>query len=508
MMKSKANLNNQIQTYRIRETPDWSCWQNQIIAGGDVCSMIFAGLESFTRQISHMEPGTVSAEIVFVFNPKCKGRDMQSRLQLYLRVQTFDEPTARGMSMLIERGQISRFYKLEKIDEPVNLPKSLSAGCDIIRRQDFIEPQHSCELNARIPNRYRKINQFTANEENDFRTLDSILDKVDETVVISVRITPADISSEMHAITSRMERYYLINHGRDFDDHGYPGIDYTGGDDYKYLSHRSKVDPFRRKDLIADDALHCLKPIHESMCDQPHLSFSIRITAETEATARGIGGVFAEAAFKKGKYRLIVSKKGQAIFDETSKSDGQSEITPVPVYRYLPHEKDGQDYKQLNRLVQLATVDELKGAFRFPVASASSPVLCLRKSTDPVYEDPKDGIVVGFNEQGIENNNNPIPVSITLDEICKHMAIFGLSGTGKTTLDINMFFQLFEKAIPFIAIETSKTEPRVIKKFKRHKNPRFRKLAKELQVFTLGNEKCSPLRANLLLVLSPRNKVC
>lgn len=499
-MKSKANLNIRIQTYRIREIPDWSCWQNQIIAGGDACSAIFSGWESFTRQISHMEPGSVSAECRFEFNPKCKGRDMQSRLQLFLRVQTSDEQTAKAMSMLIERGQISRFYKLERIDEPLDLP-SMSASCDIIRRQDFIEPQHSCEQNARIPHRYRKINQFTANEENDFRTLDSVLDKVDETVVISVRITPADISSEMHAITSLMERYYSINHGRDFDDHGYPGIDYTGNDDYKHLSHRSKVEPLKRKDLIADDALHCLKPIHESMCDQPHLSHSIRITAETEATVRGIGGVFAEAAFKKGRYRLVISKKGQTLFDETSKSDGQSDITPVPVYRYLPHEKDGQDYKQLNRLVQLATVDELKGAFRLPVASASSPVLCLKKGTDPVYEDPKAGIVVGFNEQGIENNSNPIPVSITLDEVCKHMAVFGLSGTGKTTLDINMFFQFFEKAIPFIAIETSKTELRGIKKFTRHKNPRFRKLAEELQIFTLGNEKCSPLRSNPLQVI-------
>ena len=61
MTKSKANSSNLIQAYRIREIPDWSCWQNQIIAGGDVCSAIFAGWESFTRQISHMEPGSVSA---------------------------------------------------------------------------------------------------------------------------------------------------------------------------------------------------------------------------------------------------------------------------------------------------------------------------------------------------------------------------------------------------------------------------------------------------------------
>jgi hypothetical protein len=338
------------------------------------------------------------------------------------------------------------------------------------------------------------------NKENDFRTLDSVLDKVDENVVMSIRIAPADISSEIHATTSLMEKYHSVNHARAVDDN-YPQIDYTGDGDYKYLSHRSKLEPLALKDPIADDALRCLQPIHKSMCDQPHLFFSISITAKTEATARGIGGVFAEAAFNRGKYRLIVSKKGQGLFDEIVKSSSQNEITPVPVYRYLSHEKDGKEHKQLDRLVQLATVDELKGAFRLPVASASSPVLCLRKSTDPVYEDPKDGIVIGFNEQGIEGNSNPTPVSLSLVEICKHVAVFGLSGTGKTTLDINMLFQLFGKSIPFIAFETSKTELRVIKKFKNHKNKRYRKLAEELQVFTLGNEKCSPFRANLLQVI-------
>lgn len=499
-MGGKVDLNKQMQTYLVRTIPDCSCWQSQLIAGGEVYSVVFAGWESFTRQISHMLPGSVSAKSLSVFNPKCKGHDMQSRLQLYLQVQASDEQTAKAMSMLIERGQISRFYKLEKINEPAILSDSLSASCDIIRRQEFIEPLHSCELNARIPYRYCKINQFTANEENDFRILDSVLDKVGEPVVISVCIAPADISSEKHLITSLMERYYSINHGWDFEEQGYPGIDYLGGDDYKYISHHSKINPFKLKDPIADDAWRCLQTIHKSMFDQPHLFFSIRITAETEAMARGIGGVFAEAAFKKGKYHLIVSKKGQTLFDETAKAAQQSEITPISVYKYLPHERDGQDYKQLNRLVQLATVDEFRAAFRLPVASATSPVLCLRKNTDPVYEDPKGRIVFGFDEQGIEGNSNPIPVSASPEEMCKHVGIFAVSGSGKTTMVIDLLLQLYEMGIPFIVFETSKTELRVIKKFTTHKNPRFRKLAKDLQVFTLGNERCSPSRFNPLAV--------
>ena len=107
------------------------------------------------------------------------------------------------------------------------------------------------------------------------------------------------------------------------------------------------------------------------------------------------------------------------------------------------HEQESEECRELGRLVQLATVDELKGAFRLPVASSFSPVLCMRKSTDPVYEDPKDLIVIGYNDQGIEGNPNPIPVGIRLDELRKHVAIFGVSGSGKTTLNIHILYQLF-----------------------------------------------------------------
>ena len=60
----------------------------------------------------------------------------------------------------------------------------------------------------------------------------------------------------------------------------------------------------------------------------------------------------------------------------------------------------------------------------------------------------------------------------------------------------------FEKAIPFIVIETSKTELRVIRRFRKHEKACYRKLAEQLQVFTSGNEKCSPLRSNPLEVPS------
>ncbi len=156
-----------------------------------------------------------------------------------------------------------------------------------------------------------------------------------------------------------------------------------------------------------------------------------------------------------------------------------------------------QDYSDLRVLTGLATVDELLGIFKLPIASFSSP-FCIRKNTDPPYIDPKDLIVLGYDEQGSAGNSKPVPRGIAVDAWRKHLAVFGLPGTGKTTNIINMLVQLAERGIPFMVIETAKTEYRLLKKFKKHHQRSIRKLAKELQIYTPGNETVSPFRFNPL----------
>ena len=90
-MSDKEGWINSMRMYQILEIPDVSCWQSQIMAGGDVCSAVFAGWESLARQISHRPSGSVSVEVLYVFNPQCQGYDKQSRLKLYLGIQSCNE---------------------------------------------------------------------------------------------------------------------------------------------------------------------------------------------------------------------------------------------------------------------------------------------------------------------------------------------------------------------------------------------------------------------------------
>jgi len=487
-----------VLTYRIPEVPDCSCWQTQAVAGGDVGGAIVAGSRRLLRQIAHTVPESVSAELLTIYSPQSEGGDRQSRWRLYLRIQTPDRGTAKYMDALVQRGELSHYYKFEKVTEPLAWPASLAACCFIVRRHDLIEPLFGREMNARIPDRYYTISPFTANEKNNCRPLDRVLDRMDEPVVIRVRVQPADVSAERHALTDVMDRCHAINHGRDRDEDDDAGIDYLGGDDHGFSGYRNKLGLLSRSEPIADDVVRFLRPIHESLCHDPHLLFSIDITALTEAAARAVAGVFAEESFEDGRYRLIVSRKGDPLFQQTTAASGLSDLAPVPVYQYLAAEQGGEDYTGLARLVQLAPVEELVGAFALPAASPSSPMLCMRRTTDPKYEDPDKIVTIGYYCQGLGNNSYLIAVGLSLEEFRKHVAIFGLSGSGKTTIILNILRQLRAKGIPFIVIETSKTEFRVIKTLWKHKDPQLRQLAEDLEIYTPGDERCSPLRFNPL----------
>ncbi|MFC1677965.1 hypothetical protein ACFL3G_13015 [Planctomycetota bacterium] len=338
-------LNDQTLVYQIHEIPDPACSQYQMAAGGNVSSAIFASSEHLLRQISHMLPMSVSAELLFAFNPKCKSYDRQSRLKLYLRIWASDSGMAKSMDLLVQSGELSRFYKFERIYKPDELPESASAICDIIRRQEFIEPLHNCELNPKIPDSYYTIKQFVPNKKNSFQTLDRVIDRVEEDVLISVRVQPADISLERRAATILVDDLHSVNHGRDFEDDDYAGTDYIGGDDHKYFTRNMQPNLLRLRDPLADDVGRSFRKIHESLCTEPHLFFSIRVTTGTEATARLVGGVFAEAAFDKGDYRLIVSKEGDKLFDNTVAAVRQPEIAPLPIYKYLGPEESIRDHE-------------------------------------------------------------------------------------------------------------------------------------------------------------------
>jgi len=489
-------MSGHMSIYLVPDIPDPADLRYQSASGGDARTGILAAGEHLLGQLANMPNEIASAELLFVFDPDGQGFDRQQRLQLYVRVWAFDDLTAKSLNQLIERGGLSIYYRFRRVDELPDNPIHFSAFCDIVRRQVLIEPLHGPEFNANVPSIYYTITPFSTNEDNDFLSLDRILDGVTEPVVISVRIQPTAVSQERQLMTSLMERLHNINHGCRLGEDDYTDSDYVG-DGQRYSRHSRKIRPLTLRDPLSDEVLRLLGEVHKSLCQEPHLLFSIRIAAMTEATARLVGSAFAGCAFETGPYQTVVSGRGDVLFEATADFERQGELAAVPVYQHLLQSQDVHEYRGLLRLAQLATVDELKGAFRLPVASFSSP-LCMRRNTDPPHEDPNEIVVLGFDEQGIEGNSNPLQRGIHLDLLNKHFALFGMPGTGKTTNNFNVLMQLRAKGTPFMVIETAKKEYRVIKMLKHHPLANLRRLAEELEIYTLGKEDGSVLRLNPL----------
>jgi len=117
--------------------------------------------------------------------------------------------------------------------------------------------------------------------------------------------------------------------------------------------------------------------------------------AETQAVAQLIGSVVAECAFEEGSYRMLSYNREDSSFDEILHAMEQTRVSILPIHDTLFNDKDLSNYIGLERLGYLATVDELAGVFRLPVASITSPK-CIAKNTDPEFQNGTDLILVGY----------------------------------------------------------------------------------------------------------------
>jgi len=476
-------------TFWISGIPDPDFSQFQAVAGGDVRKASWQACEHILRTIANMPPSGVSAEILFIYDTATSLGDQQNRLKLYLRLYAADVSGLKSIEHLVTGSTLSRFYELKKIDKPFFEPKGLEWNCLIVRREDFIQPLHNSFFNAKIPDYYYTIASFEPNEKNDDLMLDRVLDKITEPVVIRIRISPIDISRQLYAHTGYLARLASVN--RSWDDEyetesNFDAFDLSDNElsDASAVPHSLK--PLSCKDPLADDIFRQQKKFHESL-RKPHLHFEISIAAKKESSARLVGSVLAESAFEEGLYKLVIDNNSQN--QSVASDSGEDTATK---------EQGINLYEDLRPLTQLATVDELLGVFRLPVASFSSP-FCIRKNTDPQYIDPKELIVLGYDQHSLSSGGKPIPRGIHVNVLKKHGAVLGLPGMGKNTNNINMLIQLWEKGIPFLVIESAKTEYRALKKFSNHENPAIRKLAKDLKVFTVGNQ-TSPLNFNPLRI--------
>lgn len=87
-------------------------------------------------------------------------------------------------------------------------------------------------------------------------------------------------------------------------------------------------------------------------------------------------------------------------------------------------------------------------------------------------------------DRGVETGNS---LNMPLQDFSKHGLIVGVTGSGKTNTCFALLEQLWEQNIPFLVIESAKSEYRALLQNSKFSN---------LNVFTVGDETIAPLRLN------------
>ena len=467
--------------YLISEVPDPRYPQYQLIAGGDVHQSIWQNWELVTRAISNFPHGHIEVSIKAVFSPAPENGDIQTRLRFYLIARSKRNDYLDAFGLLIEQGPLSKYYSFRKMEEEPKDTGSLTCVCEVVRKTDFLTPLYKREYNDRIPESYFIIDPFIPVENNDYMALDGVLNQVKEPVILELGIEPADTELILRDHTKYLALLQSINRNWDHDDytHDLPS-QYLEAGQYGMINNIGvqKVKPLRYYDPLAENVLRAQQRFHEDL-RKAHVQFRFQVSASTPATAHLLAMVFAESAFSDGAYRLIHTALGE---------EGAGE--------------NNMEYIAFQGLKRLATVEEIVGAFRLPIASFSSP-MCIRKNTDPQPIQAENPIIVGFDlameaSSGIASVNPVVSILLSLLTLLKHVFLCGTSGSGKTTEMMNILVQLHSYGIPFLIIEPVKTEYRVLKTLSDSENAAVRKLANDLEIYTPGSDFISPFRCNPL----------
>lgn len=431
-------MDEKIIAYRIPEIPDSLYPQYQIAAGGDVLAATGDDCEHLLRAVADLPPESASVNIRYTFDPRPPNGNMQDRLGIYVMARHQDKDLGNSLRLLFERGPLTRFYRLQRVERFEAPWVELQAACEILRREDAVEPLHSSEFNFRIPEYYYTIGPFKPNSRNDYVNLDRVLGGIGERVVVDMRVGPTDVSNELRDHTRYLSRLQSINRAWDSDQDDEPGAQDYLDDSRDWRSTREQgLKPLRHTDPLADEIFRFLRGFHESL-RRPHLLFRIIVFAQTPAVARLVGSVVADSGFQEGSYRLLTWSKGMKYFDEGLRSVKESRVSALPVHEFLFRGRDTTLYSDLGRLSHLATVDELLGVFRLPVSSASS-LHCIRKNTDPPHEKDDDIIIIGYDQENPGLARGP-----RVSSLVKHMFVTGTPGTGKTTSILGLLIQLWK----------------------------------------------------------------
>lgn len=445
------------------------------------------------RFVSDLKLGSITVGLRFVYVQEHPAGGARDRLSIYLSLSGGDDGELEAVASILCRGPVSKYFTLAE-DRLPPLDRSLAATCQIVRSYSLLEPLIPCDLNADIPGHYFTCSPFEPNDDNDFSSLDRVLDGIAGTAVVDIAVSPADMQPLRNCSTQYLEHVNRIN--RHWDAHAEPPFVMDPLSDNPRERMESQVlAPYRYPDPSATEVCRRYQKIHDGL-RSPQLNFHIVVLAHDEANAHLLASTVAESAFEEGAYKLMLESDGRIVTKVKAGLEAHSVVKDdgaTDRFQGLPAQ-----YQTLAQLLNTASVSELGGVFRLPMAT-SGPFCCASRDTDPPREPEENTIPVGIDDLG-ETMHGDVVRGISLKTLTRHLFVSGMCGSGKTVLLMSLLISLWRKRIPFLHIEPVKTESRALKQLGENEYPGASDLARDLRIYTPGNNALSPLQINPLQV--------
>jgi len=353
----------------------------------------------------------------------------------------------------------------EKIETTPVIPR-FSHAVNVLRRDGFIPSSVEKAVNPNALDYYYNLQPFEPNTSCDHMQLEQALSQLREPVTIEISAKPFDVCNHVRQVAAYQRRLKAINDSFQADHFSglRPGGEWTG------IDRNQRVN-----DPVVDDVRKAMSKMQLSLT-RPNLKYAIEISSTTLSRAQYIASVFAENAYKAGSYQLLTA-------NEVAKTQQNA----------------SRLFKDLLELRSIATVEELESSFSPPIAGLRKPSI-IRCHTDPP-DYPENKILVIGEDIMASTKHRAILRGPPIRLLDRHTAVFGTTGSGKSTLTFSMLLQLAKRGIPFLVIEAGdKTDYRaMIEALKRHPDKKMRKLGRKIRLLTPGEESISPLRLNPFL---------
>jgi len=505
-----------IYVYNISSIPDCTHHSLVTLCGGNVKEHIFRAGEHLLRMVANFREGKIALAIRFIFNPETDN-GIQQRLKIQLAAKIAEGVSEDTVRQLIDSGPLAEFYEIEcpgdsQKDYP--LGHDFPAVCEVVRQEEKVKPLVPKEQNpGRIPSLYYSLHPFETRADNDYLMVDTLFSKMEGPCVLEMLICPVDQTADIEA------QYKYITRLRSVNEYGDDSSDSFQSDNFfkeDFEEQKAVLSIERKKDPMADDIAQEHQEFHRKL-RQPQLLFNIKAFAENQENAMMLASAVAESGFAGGKYNLVSynSKETQKWHNDSCRDSCEMDVSLHAMSPDIWSDGLPKGYLRMSRLCRMASVDELNGIIRLPVGGYGSP-RCIRKSTDPQLSTNKKSILIGDDleskdpgERKFDNLSDMsnvfsctkptnLEARLPLKTLTKHMFVAGVPGSGKTTAVYNLLVQLFKLGKPFLVIEPAKTEYRVLKTLQNHPDKTIKDMARQLCIYSPGNDMVSPLRFNPL----------